>query len=230
MNFESTNSSEHELALTDLSCNSTCMCQKDASTYHITSDEDDSKWNLNRTNSSSFLDLALSSSDSDSDSTKNNSTKNNSTSGGEPTKRNNSTSALPSKPAKAPVKEISPQAKLCQHLRDINKYGGDLDVTMIPDSCAITYNPEAKYPINLDLGDNANESDTAENEDGPDEAAAPVAESSRPNIEKSTATTPEPMVQDGPDEAAAPPPPKIKKSAAAISPQEFYYKPTSKRE
>ena len=192
LNFESTQSSENELELTDRSCNSTCICQKDKdnTTKDVTSSFD-SKLPTDQSNNSTFLhddtthlDKSTASSSkagapenqpSDSASASNLHTSSASASKApkkQPTKPQSSanntatTSNLKKSGASFQPKhytqvrpELSPQEKLFRHLREVNESGGDLDTSLIPDGCAMVYDPAAKYPVNISMG-NPEESPT----------------------------------------------------------------------
>ncbi len=203
LNFESTTSSDNEIALTDRSCNSTCACQKDKTSNTETSATNTTAFSTSRFESSSYLDISTASTAKDSPPTDKQQKKDASMSATKEKKAPGvSMSTMPSVQYYTQIRpptvgetgsRTSPEAKLCNHLRDVNQSGADLDATLIPDNCAIVFNPEAKYPVTLELSD--------------DYPASPAP------------ITPNKTTADG--ENAAPSPCKVKKSGP-ISPGQFY--------
>ncbi len=194
LNFESTNSSDHEINLTDVSCNSTCICQKSKVTQdsnasaEVTSNASDST-----RVESSFLHSTRTNTDStarnEEDADKSRVGEKNANNGEKPTnsgEKDADKGACTSSPANEPryftqvrttgelKKKISPQFKLFKNLADVNNSDGDLDASLVPTGSAIVYDPSAKYPVTLTLDD----ADNDELEEPPEKAAKNAAESS----------------------------------------------------
>ena len=194
MNFESTSSTDNDFNLTDRSCNSTCICQKDKedtkdvtssvgskstsgtrlSSFLYLSDGDDeepeaadSKKSCTESPSSAAPPSAVLTASATATCKKPTGSHTPVNTGNRTTSTPSSASSSGSKTSNGPAKkalfhskhytqirpEISPQAALFKHLKDVNTSGCDLDATLVPSGSAIIYDPDAKYPVTLDIED-----------------------------------------------------------------------------
>ncbi len=155
LNFESTSSSEREINLTDRSCNSTCVCQKDRDTFNSTKSSGKTSEPVSTVDESSFLDVDMSENPNESGQTTSKDLSNNR--GDEKTENGKK---FPDKfqpnyftQARPIADELSPQERLFRNLKEVNESGADIDESLVPDGSALTYDPSAKYPVGVLVDD-----------------------------------------------------------------------------